>query len=61
MLEDPPPHNGQPVQGARTSASKVPTAFPASRPHTRLVFIGFYQVFRSFRIPETFSKTAFLG
>ena len=37
------------------------TVFPASRPHTRLVFIGFYHVFSSFRIPETSKWVAAQG
>ena len=56
---------GTPLQGARFSKSKAPTAYSNSSAHTGLVFIGFYQVFRSFRIPETFSaigsRSVFIG
>ena len=43
------------------SASKVPQAFPASRAHTLFVFIGFCQVFQSFRIQGNFLNYSFLG
>ena len=43
------------------SASKLPQAFPASRAHALFVFIGFCQVFQSFRIQETFSNIVLLG
>ena len=48
---------GPPLQGARFSKSKAHTPFSSSSAHTRVVCIGFYPVFRSFRIPETFSAT----